>query len=115
TMDMSIYAGSESNWLKAEEIKGKNVKAVIKEVGATHFEANGDKPAQDKAHLKFEGREKGVILNATNTKTLIAAYGKDSEKWIGREIGLTTKDYESFGPGIVVVILDAEFSDDIPW
>ena len=114
-MDMTQFSGSESNWLKAEDIKGKNVKAVISSVGATHFEANGDKPAQDKAHLKFEGREKGVILNATNTRTLIAAYGKDGEKWVGREIGLTTKDYEGFGSGIVVVILDQEFEDDIPW
>ena len=114
-MDMTQFAGSESNWLKAEDIKGKNVKAVISSVGATHFEANGDKPAQDKAHLKFEGREKGVILNATNTRTLITAYGKDSDKWVGKEIGLTTKDYEGFGSGIVVVILDAEFEDDIPF
>ena len=114
-MDMSAYAGNESAYLKAEDIKGKNVKAVIKEVGIVHFEANGDKPAQDKGALKFEGREKGVVLNATNTKVLIAAYGKDSNKWVGREIGLTTKDYEGFGSGIVVVILDAEFDDDIPW
>jgi hypothetical protein len=114
-MDMTQFAGSESNWLKAEDIKGKNVKAVIREVSAVHFDAQNDKPAQDKAALKFEGREKGVILNATNTKILINAYGKDSEKWLGKEIGLTTKEYEGFGSGIVVVILDADFDDDIPF
>lgn len=114
-LDMTQFAGTESQWLKAEDIKGKNVKAVIKEVLSVHFDAQENRPAQDKAALKFEGREKGVILNATNTKTLISAYGKDGDKWIGCEIGLTTKEYEGWGAGIVVVILDAEFEDDIPF
>ena len=84
-MDMQKYAGSESDWLKAADIQGKNVKVVIREVGEIHFDAEGDvnstsyKPAQDKATLKFEGSDKGMVLNVTNTRTLLAAYGPNSE------------------------------------
>ncbi len=114
-MDMTKYAGSESDWLKAADIKGKNVSVVISSVGEIHFDAKEGQSAQDKATLKFEGKEKGVVLNATNTNTLIEAYGSDSDGWVGKEIGLNTKEYEGFADGIVVVILDADFSDSIPF
>ena len=114
-MDMTKYAGSESDWLKAADIKGKNVSVVIESVGEIHFDAKEGQAAQEKATLRFVGKDKGVVLNATNTNTLIEAYGPDSDKWIGKEIGLNTKEYEGFADGIVVVILDADYSDDIPF
>lgn len=121
-MDMQKYAGTESDWLKAKDIEGKNVKVVIREVGEIHFDAEGDvnstsyKPAQDKATLKFEGSDKGMVLNVTNTRVLMAAYGPNSDDWVGKEIGLQTKEYKDFGAtGIVVVILDQEFEDTIPF
>ena len=114
-MDMTKYAGSESDWLKAADIKGKNVSVVIESVGEIHFDAKEGQAAQEKATLKFSGKDKGVVLNANNTKNLIDAYGRLSEKWVGKEIGLNTKEYEGFADGIVVVILDADYSDDIPF
>jgi len=114
-MDMTKYAGSESDWLKAADIKGKNVSVVIESVGENQFDAKEGQAAQEKATLRFAGKDKGVVLNATNTNTLIEAYGSDSDKWIGKEIGLNTKEYEGFADGIVVVILDADYDDDIPF
>ncbi len=114
-MDMTKYAGSESDWLKAADIKGKNVSVVIESVGEIHFDAKEGQSAQDKATLKFQGKDKGVVLNATNTNTLIEAYGADSDGWVGKEVGLNTKEYEGFADGIVIVILDTEFDDSIPF
>ena len=114
-VDMTKYAGSESDWLKAADIKGKNVSVVIESVGEIHFDAKEGQSAQDKATLKFAGKDKGVVLNATNTDTLIKAYGSNSDGWIGKEVGLNTKEYEGFADGIVVVILDADYDDDIPF
>jgi len=112
---MTKYAGSESDWLKAADIKGKNVKVVISQVGEIHFDAKENQTARDKGTIKFKGKDKGVVLNATNTGLLINAYGTESGGWIGKEIGLTVKEYEGWGEGIVVVILDTEFDDDIPF
>ena len=113
--DMTQYAGNESTWLKAADIAGKNVSVVISEVGSISFDAKEDQAAQTKATIQFEGKDKGVVLNATNTGILIDAYGAESSEWITREIGLSTRSYEGFADGIVIVILDKEFDDAIPF
>ena len=111
-MDMTKYAGNESDWLRADDIEGKNVKVVIESVGEIHFDATDKQAAQDKGTLRFVGHKKGMVLNTTNAKTLIKAYGKDSDKWVGKEIGLNTKEYDGYADGIVVIILDEDFDDD---
>lgn len=119
-MDMSKYAESNSKDLKAAEFVGKNLKVRIESVKIQHFEANDQQPAQDKPRLTFVGKEKGLILNTTNTQTLIKAYGTDSDSWVGHEVGLTVKDYsdKGFGHGWIVTPLDVkgpDFNDDIPF
>ena len=119
-MDMSKYAQSESKDLKAADFVGKNLKVVISNVEIRHYDASDKQPASDKPVLSFVGKEKGLVLNASNTKTLCNAYGDDSDGWINHEIGLTVEDYSSkgFPPGWVVTPLDAapaDFDDDIPF
>jgi len=79
-----------------------------------------NQPASSKPALSFEGKEKQLVLNPTNTKTLCSAYGDDSDGWIGHEIGLTVADYtdKGFGHGWIVKPLDIkepDFDDDIPF
>ena len=117
---MTQYGESESLDLKAKDFVGQNLKAKIAGVEMVHFVANGDQPAQDKPRLKFEGKDKGLVLNVTNVKTLIQAYGPDSDSWAGHEVGLSVQDYsdKGFPPGWVVKALDVEepeFNDDIPF
>jgi hypothetical protein len=119
-VDMTKYAESQSKDLKAAEFVGKNIKVRIASVTIQHFEATDQQPAQDKPRLTFVGKEKGLILNTTNTQTLVKAYGGDSDSWIGHEIGLTVKDYsdKGFGHGWIVTPLDVEgpaFNDEIPF
>jgi F0F1-type ATP synthase alpha subunit len=117
---MTKFAESQSKDLKAAEFVGKNLKVRIASVTIQHFDANGDQAAQDKPRLTFAGKEKGLILNSTNTQALVKAYGSDSETWVGHEIGLTTKDYsdKGYGHGWIVTPLDVkapDFNDDIPF
>ena len=119
-MDMSKYGQSDSNDLKAADFIGKNLKVVIDKVTLRNFEASEKMPANSKPSLSFVGKEKGLVLNATNTKTLCDAYGDDSDSWIGHEIGLTVEDYtaKGFGHGWIVKPLDVEepdFDDDLPF
>ena len=119
-MDMSKFAQSESSDLKAADFVGKNLKVTISAVEVRHFEARDNQPATDKPALRFEGKEKALILNTTNARILCDAYGDESEGWIGKSIGLSVADYTSkgFGHGWVVHPLDVappEFDDDIPW
>lgn len=116
-MDMSKFAATESNDLKAADFVGKNFKVTISEIEERHYEARNGNPASDKAALHFEGKEKTLVLNKTNTKILINAFGSDSGGWIGKEIGLTTHETE-LGTGWVVTPLGVEppeYSDEIPF
>ena len=119
-MDMTQYSKSDSKDLKAAEFIGRNLKVTINKVEIRSYEATENKPANSKPALSFVGKEKQLILNATNTKILCEAYGDDSNSWIDHEIGLTVADYtdKGFGHGWVVQPLDVEgpdFSDDIPF
>lgn len=119
-MDMSKYAESQSKDLKAADFIGKNLKVQISSVSIQHFEASDTQAAQDKPRLTFVGKEKGLILNSTNTQTLVKAYGPDSEAWVHHMIGLTTKDYsdKGFGYGWIVTPLDVkapDFDEEIPF
>ena len=109
-MDMSQYAGAESKFLKAEDIKGHNIKAVIEAVNLVEFE-NDDGSKQQKPALKLVGKEKGVVCNATTVMELGTNFGFDSDAWVGQEIGLTTKHYQSLGKDGIVVAAIKDFVD----
>ena len=119
-VDMSKYSQSDSKDLKAADFVGKNLKAVISAIEVRNYPAEGDKPANSKPVLSFVGKEKGLVLNATNTKRLCDAYGADSDGWIEHEVGLSVQDYsdKGFPPGWVVTPLDVagpDFDDEIPF
>ena len=119
-MDMSKYSQSDSNDLKAVDWIGRNLKVVISDVKIRNYDATEKQVANSKPALSFEGKDKTLVLNATNTKILCDAYGSDSDKWINHEIGLSVADYtaKGFGHGWVVKPMDIaepDFTDDIPF
>jgi len=119
-VDMTKYAQSDSSYLEAKQFVGKNFKVRIRSIEVVHFDATENKPERDVPAIMFEGRDKGICLNKTNTETLIKAYGADSDGWIGHEVGLSVADYQSrgYGFGWVVKPLDVvepDFDDDIPF
>jgi hypothetical protein len=110
---MTKYSGSESKYLKAADLQGKSVRVVIEGVSLLEFEDDNGTKSQKPA-LSLRGKEKQVVCNATSVNDLIQAYGSESNKWIGKELRLSTKHYPKFGrDGIVILpILDEEELDD---
>lgn len=78
-MDKSSYLGS---WDLPE---GKDVAVRIRDVKQA-TEIAGKKTR--KPILYFDGKEKGLLLNATNCKTLSRMYGFYVEEWKGEWIAL---------------------------
>jgi hypothetical protein len=116
-MDMTQYAGSESKYLKASDLGGGRPRVKIEAVNLVEFD-DEEKGKHRKPTVKFEGKEKELVLNATNTEEIIRAFGADSDGWIGKELGLSTKYYKAFDrEGIVVspVVPNDELDDDIPF
>ena len=115
-MDMSMYAGSESKYLKASDLQGKRPTVIIESIALLEFE-DDDGNKSKKPVAKLEGKEKQLVLNATSVEEIIRAFGSDSEQWIGQSLGLSTKYYKNFSKeGIIVTpITTNDPDDDIPF
>lgn len=46
------------------------------------------KDAKDVWVVYFDGEDKGLILNKTNTNTIAKLYGDDTDDWIGKQVTL---------------------------
>ena len=117
-MDMNQFAGSESRYLKAADLNGKNIKVTISGVNLVEFE-NDDGTKQQKPALEIKGKDKQIVCNPTTVNELGQSFGFDSDNWIGKEIGLSVKHYASLGKdGLVVTSMktfEDDSTDDIPW
>lgn len=73
---------SNSNFLKAKDLNGKQIKGVISGVETSQFD---DGP---KLVLSFQGTDKKFTLNKTNAEKVADQYGDDEMKWIGKVVVL---------------------------
>ena len=76
------YAYGKSQYLKAADLVGKTVNVTIEAVEDVEFE-KGLKPV-----LSFKGKEKKLVVNATNFDTLSDAFGGFTEAWVDKTITL---------------------------
>ena len=115
-MDMTQYAGKESNYLKAGDLGGKNPTMEIASVELVQFDNDSGK--ETKPAISFVGAKKAMVLNATNTEKLMRKFGADSESWIGKKVLLATEYYPKFDrEGLILTALDEsnDFNDPIPF
>lgn len=77
---MLISQAFPSEFLKAGDLQERTITVVmdrveLKEVG------DGSKPV-----LYFQGKEKGLVLNKTNSNNIGMIYGDDTDDWTGKEL-----------------------------
>jgi hypothetical protein len=78
-----MYAG-DSNWLKCEDLSGKEHKVAISGIEVKKVEQDDKK--LNKLELAFTGQQKALLLNKTNASVVAKAYGDDYTTWLGKEI-----------------------------
>ena len=88
---MRMSSAFPSEYLKAADLAGKNVKVKMshvemKDIGGDH-----------KPILYFQGTDKGMVLNKTNANTIAVLYGPTLEDWIGERVTLQSVMVEAFG------------------
>ena len=82
-------------FISAEELT-KDTTVTIKEI--TQDTAFNGKEKETVTVLKFEKTDKGMVLNKTNAKAIATTLGTpDTEKWIGKQITLTSQKVNAFG------------------
>lgn len=79
---MKIGAAFPSTYLKAADLQGRACAAIMsrvmmEEIGGEH------KPV-----LYFDGHERGIVLNKTNSSIIADMYGDETDDWTGKRIVL---------------------------
>ncbi len=76
-------------WLRSEDIGlGKAVTVTIADVTEGEVQ-DKDKGTKHGWVLGFEGKDKSLFCNATNTNRLIELFGLETDDWVGQRIRLT--------------------------
>jgi hypothetical protein len=90
---MSDYRSMfDRDYIAAFDLAGKDATITITKVEGRKLKS--DRGEQLKPVIWFEGSDKAFIGNKTNTKTIAAMYGNQTEDWIGKQITIypTTTD-----------------------
>ncbi len=77
---MNINEQFPSLYLKSSDLAGQMVKVQISDVKSE--EIGTDR----KMIMYFVGKQKGMVLNKTNAKTLAEQFGDETDNWIGAQI-----------------------------
>jgi hypothetical protein len=78
---MKFHEAFPSKYLKAADLEGKEHTVTIDHI-ASEVMRNGE--AKHVAY--FRGKKKGLVLNVTNGKRLMARYGDELDDWAGGEV-----------------------------
>jgi len=82
-----------SRFLASEDFIGLgDVPVTISGVYENEAETMQDGKKKDFHSIGFEKTPKRMVLNATNRKTLAAAFGSDTTQWIGKKCHIFVKD-----------------------
>jgi hypothetical protein len=112
---------SSSPHMKASEYPDFNRQMKVVSAGTDELNYPGE-PTKHGYIVQFEGAPKAIWLSKTNLKAIVKVFGNDTDKWAGKQVLLTTKNYDIEGKQSVGWITtpiaedgkDA-FSDDIPF
>ncbi len=87
---MNINDAFPGNYLKAPDLKGKDVPLTIAGVAMAKV---GD---DNVPVVSFAGTERMLVLNKTNSNTIADTLGPDTDQWIGQKITLyaTTCEFQ---------------------
>lgn len=76
-----------SKFLKAADLQGQAHVLVMDRLEYSNL-APENQPEDMKWVLFFQGKDRGLVLNVTNTKRLGEIHGEDTDDWSGKEIVL---------------------------
>src|SRR5215831_1096232 len=78
-----------SRWLKAADLEGKKVRAIIGRLEMQEMGDDGEKPVLFFTRAQNEAvKNKGLVLNSTNWESIELMHGPESDDWLGKEITL---------------------------
>jgi len=105
---MKLGEAFPSKYLKAADLQGNRVKAVIDSVEITSI---GDD--DDKLVIYFRGKKKALVCNVTNARMIEEIVGSDeTDEWAGREVLLYPTKVDYAGRRVDAIRVD--YPDALP-
>jgi hypothetical protein len=99
---MRIDSAFPSQYLKAADLQGKKVTATMSHVDME--EIGGDmKPV-----LYFIGKDKGLVLNKTNSNTIATMYGWETDDWSGKSVTMVEAQVDFQGRSVSAIRIYAQ-------
>lgn len=97
TNTVKTSAAFPSKYLKADDLQGKDV--VVKIAKVTMEEFDSDRGGNEsKLIIAFAGKDKTLVCNKTNAKTIAKVLGSDeTDDWIGKCITIGPREVEFQG------------------
>lgn len=80
---MRIGAAFPSTYLKAADLQGRQVTVTMSRVEIEDISGGDRKPV-----LYFQNKEKGLVLNKTNSNIISAVFGDETDDWVGQSVQL---------------------------
>lgn len=90
-----------SDFLKVEDLQGKNVTVRIQ--SATIEEIGKGRDKDRKIVISLVGKKKKFVCNKTNAKVIAGLYGQETDDWAGQWITLTPREVEFQGDMVMAI------------
>jgi hypothetical protein len=81
---MKVSEAFPSKFLKATDVNGSEPTLVIDTV----VQEEVGRENEQKMVLYFKGKQKGLVLNKTNSHVLASKFGDDTDDWSGKSVQL---------------------------
>lgn len=93
-MDFELLFPSE--YLKAVDLRGQEVVAVIEKVYVDELRGT-EGQRKKKLLIRFKGKDKKLVCNITNARAIAEVWGREVDDWPGKPIILRAQRVEGFG------------------
>lgn len=94
---MNINDAFPGTYLKADDLKGQEVTVSIDRV------AMEDIGGEHKPVLYFQGKDRGMVLNKTNSTNIASMYGPETDAWTGKRVTLFTAHVDFQGKTVPAI------------
>ena len=96
------FPSTGGDWLKVEDLQQKARKVVIEGVESIQVrDFTNPEVKKPKLCISLQGTDKLYVANVTSARDIAAAYGDDTDDWIGKPIILKPKLWDNGKWGIV--------------
>jgi hypothetical protein len=90
-----------SDFLKVEDLQGKNVTVRIESAAIEEIGKGRDKDR--KIVITLVGKKKKFVCNKTNAKTIASLYGQETDDWANQLITLCPREVEFQGDMVMAI------------